>query len=215
VRYQATEAAMNIRGREITLIDELPSTRFVIDNIDTWEQDTFDTIDKYVQGGTFVDIGAWCGIFSLYASHVADYVFAFEPDPVAFDLLERNIEANGITNINALNFAAWDYDGSVKLRAHPEGLGSSMTGPSRDGDPIHVICVSPETLRIIVETPVVDLIKVDTEGSETHILPGLLDWDVPIHLSLHLDEMDGPIGFGDRKVEWLVKHSAYPVVLLT
>jgi len=205
---------VNVRGREITLIDELPSTRFVIDNIDTWEQDTFDTIDKYVQGGTFVDIGAWCGIFSLYASFVADWVFAYEPDPVAYGLLVRNLAANGIRNVTAINAAVWD-DTNLILHEHAEGLGSSMTGPSRDGPGLLPDAWTPSEIRHMCAGRTVDLVKVDTEGSETHIVPGLLDWDVPIHLSLHLAEMDGPIDFGDRQVEPLVRHHAYPVVLLT
>jgi FkbM family methyltransferase len=205
---------MKVRGREINLSNTLPSTQFVIDNIDTWEQDTFDTIDKYVQGGTFVDIGAWCGIFSLYASFVADHVYAYEPDPVAFKLLERNVKANDAKNVTVVNAAVWHNADGVTLYAHPEGLGSSMTGPSREGDPVHVRTVTPEWVRTLAGANV-DLVKVDTEGSETHIVPGLLDWDVPIHLSLHLQEMEWDISFGARNVEWLVKHAAYPVVLLT
>jgi FkbM family methyltransferase len=204
---------MNVRGRSFTFIDELPSTRFVIDNIETWEQDTFDTIDRYVHGGTFVDIGAWCGIFSLYASLRAEHVYAFEPDWVAYKLLVRNIAANGFTNITPIHVAVWNHSDGIELRAHPEGLGSSMTGPSRDGDPVHVETVTPAWVRTLAGDHV-DLVKVDTEGSETHIVPGIIDWDVPIHLSLHMQEMDGQIDFRHRQVEYLVEHPAYPVVLL-
>lgn len=206
---------MKIRDREIVLIDELPSTRFVIDNMATWETDTFDTIDRYVHGGTFVDIGAWCGIFSLYAASVAREVYAYEPDPVAFDLLTRNIAANKITNITAVNAAVWQSNDGVTLYTHPEGLGSAMTGPARtDGEPLRVDTITPAWVRTLAGTHV-DLVKIDTEGSETHIVPGLIDWPVPIHLSLHRAEMDGQLDFRDRNVEWLVEHPDYPVVLLT
>ena len=206
---------MNVRGRSFTFLDELPSTRFVIDNIETWEQDTFDTIDRYVHGGTFVDIGAWCGIFSLYASFVADRVLAFEPDPVAYDLLKRNIAANGRDNITPLNFAVWDHSDGVTLGVHSEGFGSSMTGPSRCGGlAVNCATYTPAQIRWLCEFDTVDLVKVDTEGSETHIVPGLIDWDVPIHLSIHVREMDGYLDYGGRDVVTLVEHHDYPVVLL-
>ena len=205
---------MKVRGLDIDIVDEVPSTAFLHANIDTWEQDTFDVIDAFVNGGVFVDIGAHVGVFSLYAAPRAKYVIAVEPDPVAFDMLERNIAANGATNITAINAAVWDRGGQVLLRAHEEGLGSSMTGPSRTGKAIFVDAITPENLAGYFEGQTIDLIKVDTEGSETHIVPGILGWDAPIHLSLHIAEMDGPISYGDRNPQTLVDHPNYPVVWL-
>lgn len=205
---------VTIRGRTLHLVDGLPSTRFFVENHKTWELDTFDTIDQFVQGGVFVDIGAHIGVFSIYAAPRASQVIAVEPDPVAFAELERNIAANFLRNVTAVNKAVWSHSGKVMLYAHPEGLGSAMTGPSRDGAPLLVNGITVDGLRELFTSPVVDLVKVDTEGSETRIVPQLLGWDVPIHLSLHVEEMGGELDYGDRKPVTLVDHPAYPVVLI-
>ena len=39
---------------------------------------------------TFIDLGAWVGAHSLYASKKAKKVWALEPDPVAFEILKKN-----------------------------------------------------------------------------------------------------------------------------
>src|SRR6185503_18421711 len=41
---------------------------------------------------TFVDLGAWVGSHSLFASTIAKRVLAVEPDPVAFDILTKNTD---------------------------------------------------------------------------------------------------------------------------
>src|SRR6185295_5767667 len=55
-----------------------------------WEPETFRAIDHFiVPGRVFIDIGAWNGVFSIYAAKKSAWVIATEPDPVAYDKLQR------------------------------------------------------------------------------------------------------------------------------
>ena len=199
----ATIRTVRFRNREWRFV-ESEQTAWWIKHLEAgrWESDTFDAIDTYVNGGTFVDIGAWVGIFSVYAATRAKQVVALEPDRVAWKMLKKNLRANGVKNVRALDRAAWDYTGKVELRQ--EGTwGNSMTGPTREGEARSFPCISIRDLAVLADDPV-DLVKVDTEGSETHIVPGLLEWGCPLHVSLHKPEMDGPLDFGERAIEYVV-----------
>ena len=63
--------------------------------VNKWENETIQILEKYLTPETyFIDIGAWIGPITLYASKFANKIIAFEPDPVAFDILQKNIELN-------------------------------------------------------------------------------------------------------------------------
>jgi FkbM family methyltransferase len=86
-------------------------------NDGNWETDTYDAFRRHVdQNTTVVDIGAWIGPTTLYLAQLAKRVLSFEPDPVAFAELERNLEMNpAITNVTAVNAAVSNQKGRVKL----------------------------------------------------------------------------------------------------
>lgn len=190
---------VEIRGREFRFVDETSHTGFLFDLIerDEWEPDTFDVIEEFVHGGTFVDVGAHVGVLSVYASTLADRVVALEPDPVAREMLHRNLDLNGITNVEVLARALWSSDGPVSLFTCGE-LGDSMTGPTREGAERVVDGVSVATLRTLVPSP--DLVKVDTEGSEGEFAADLVEWGCPVYLSVHEDELTRPLP------EWSREH---------
>lgn len=194
--------------------DENEHTAWVCDELGKgWETDTFETIEQFVDGGVFVDVGAWIGMFTIYAAPKAAWVYAIEPDPVARDMLQRNIVLNGVTNVTVLPCAVWDTDGELTLHVN-SGLGDSMTGVRRDGEPLTVPCVSPASLWQTVRKPV-DLLKVDTEGAETHILPGILEWPCPIHLSVHIPLLDGAhLSYAPREAERIAGNHLYYSVLV-
>jgi hypothetical protein len=76
--------------------------------------------------------------------------------------------------------------------------------------------MSPETLRAMVGDNV-DLVKLDTEGSETNILPGLIDWPAVLHISVHIPDIDGAeLSYGARAAEILPGGNAknYTVLVL-
>jgi hypothetical protein len=72
-------------------------------------------------GMTFVDVGAHIGHFALVAASVLQedgHVYAFEPDPVSFSFLQKNIAANGYDAvISPAQKAVADTVGEVKLHS--------------------------------------------------------------------------------------------------
>lgn len=129
----------------------------------------FEVYDKYLKPEhTFVDLGAWVGAHTLYASTIAHKVVSVEPDPVAFDILKLNAT-------NPVQKAISDKPGVVKLgsgflgasttRFNP--LAGSGIGPWEDGQQFACEAI---TLRTLVdELPDPLFIKIDVEGAEERI----------------------------------------------
>ena len=77
-------------------------------------------------GDTIVDVGANIGYFTLLfarSAGPAGRVFAFEPEPDNFRLLETNVERNGYRNVTAVRQAVSGAPGSAPLGLAPENLG--------------------------------------------------------------------------------------------
>ena len=55
------------------------------------------------------DIGAYCGVTAYHLSRRVPKgkVYSFEPDPINFELLKRNIERHGLRKCNAP--ALWHF----------------------------------------------------------------------------------------------------------
>lgn len=201
------------RGRSWRISDENEHTAWVIDQLaEGWETDTFETVDEYVKGGVFVDVGAWIGMFSLYAAPMAQWVFALEPDPVARRMLNKNLCLNGVKNVTVLGAALWDSAGTETFYTQTE-LGDSMTGPTRRGSPVTVRTIVADDLLGLIGKEPIDLVKVDTEGSECRILPGIIGWPAPIHLSVHEPDLTGTLDYAGREVKQLTTGMYHTVVL--
>lgn len=74
----------------------------------------------FAPGDVVTHLGAGSGVFALTVALHRPWVrvFAVEPDPVRFDLLRRNIAANGVSNVIAVRCAVGDprrADGSAEV----------------------------------------------------------------------------------------------------
>ncbi len=155
---------------------------------------------EFIAPGTFLDIGAWVGPMTLWAALKHDcYVIAVEPDPVAFEQLERNVEANGLQDqVECLQVAAsYTDDGEVGLypgdkfgRSH-----SSMTACCGE-KPVYVKAMNA---AFLVSWNQPDLVKMDIEGGEAIVIPAIgpvmRQLGIPLLLSLH------PGHYGQADVE--------------
>lgn len=188
---------LDVRGTTIRFIDRGEHVAWWVDQMrrGIWEEDTLDAFDKYATGGTILDIGAWCGLFSIYAAKKYDcQVVAFEPDPIARWMLAKNIAANDIgKRVEVVPAAVWTHDGYLTLRVESE-LGDSMTGISREGRPYRAKAIS--VARIAATWPDTMFAKIDIEGAEAVVWPEFHSYfpNVPVHLSWHLFES----GLGDH-----------------
>lgn len=126
-------------------------------------------------GETVIDVGANVGYYTvLLAREVgpSGKVYAFEPEPVNFDLLERGVAANAYTNVTAEQLALSDSNGSLKLYLAAENKGDHRIAPAvEDRESIEIRAVPLDEYLPAQER--VHFIKVDTQGAEGLIVAGM------------------------------------------
>lgn len=128
-------------------------------------------------GDTFLDVGAWIGIFTLPASKIVGNegrVVAFEPDPLAYEWLKMNIALSNLSNATAFKLGVLDFNGRAKLRS--AGLGASQSSYVRYGQGGHHHEIETEVVTLDkfcqAHDLQPDLIKIDVEGTELEVLRG-------------------------------------------
>lgn len=127
---------------------------------------------------TFADIGANIGQHSLFMSHYADQVYAFEPYAPVRDRLQFHIELNQIQNIQVHGVGLSELDEKLPFFAptgRNQGIGSFDASTVSKGNQLAgaLQLVNGDsyfaTAGIIAPT----LIKIDVEGFEKNVLVGL------------------------------------------
>jgi len=129
-------------------------------------------------GAIVVDVGANFGYYAISASSRVGPeggVYAFEPDPAAYNILEGNIEANQLKNVRSFQVCIGDEDRETDFYLMEESAFSSMvaTGRSREKEKILVPMRRLDSLFLEQGVERLDAIKVDVEGMEFAVLRGL------------------------------------------
>ncbi len=147
-------------------------------NYGNWEPDETALFLKTVKpGDTVVDAGAHVGYYTVIASRLVGpegKVYAFEPDPANFELLRKNVQVNGLTNVVIEQKALSNRKGRIKLFIASENKGDhriyqpeGQTRPSVDVEAVRL----DEYLR--GRESKIDVLKMDTQGAEGVILEGM------------------------------------------
>jgi FkbM family methyltransferase len=128
-------------------------------------------------GDVVVDVGAHIGYYTLlFARRVGPQgrVFAFEPDPANFDLLQRNVERNGYTNVTLVRRAVAAQSGKLRLYLCEDNKGDHRTYDSHDGRlSLEIDAVSLDDYFAGSRDPI-SLIKMDIQGAEEGALRGMV-----------------------------------------
>ncbi len=128
------------------------------------------------QGMTFVDVGAYLGYHSMAAAMLVGKtgaVYAFEPDPYAFDVLTRNVATNRLSQIVPIESAVTRFSGEQTYMRDPYGAEGSLQAFRGSGDPVSVRTLSLDEFFSARQWPPVHVIKIDIEGSEKIALAGM------------------------------------------
>lgn len=134
-------------------------------------------------GGTFIDVGAHIGYFTLLAARIVGpmgQVHAFEPTRAIFPLLEENTGSFKNSTVN--NMAVYSRDGECEF--HDYGIEFSMFNSlysprleAVDATRVRTSVYSVKVVRLdsYVEELGIrpDFIKVDAENAESDILAGM------------------------------------------
>lgn len=144
--------------------------------IDNWEKHSFEILKKYLNDNKiFIDVGAWNGVLSMYASKIAKKVYCFEPDKIAFEHLSNNIKLNNIKNINCINKGASLKNGISKfyVRYFGDSVSSLLDRDMENyktNETVEIKTIKLSEFLIENQLKNIGLIKMDTEGSEIYIL---------------------------------------------
>lgn len=156
------------------------SDRMTVDlrfgTLDAWmahpgcERDTNEWIAARFDGsGTMIDVGAYCGFFSLTQRLSFRRIIALEASAENYVALVRNIALSDASQqIEALNAAASDAPGTVRLYLAQENT-HSLIG---EGDYEDVRAVTLDQVWEEAGRPQVFLVKIDVEGAEIAVLKG-------------------------------------------
>ncbi len=124
-------------------------------------------LENVPSGGTFIDVGANVGTWSMSFSRHFNSVYAIEPYPLNVEALMKNIELNSLTNIFVVSKAASSSKGKIFL---------SELWRKNDGG--HVGTTAAQT-QFESESFMIDelnlsprLIKIDVEGWGAEVLKG-------------------------------------------
>jgi FkbM family methyltransferase len=122
------------------------------------------------RGGVFIDVGANVGVWTIDMAPLFNRVYAVEPWYA--DQLRLNLEDYGVGNVEVVEVAAWDFNGSVLIgisRVDNLVCGGRVEVP-RVGVPGKLV----KSIRLddVVGEPF-RLLKVDVEGEAMHVLRGM------------------------------------------
>lgn len=127
-------------------------------------------------GSVVLDIGANIGYFTLlFAKAVGPqgHVYAFEPDPENFTLLQSNVAQNDYRNVTLERKAVSATSGVLRLFLCEQNRGDHRIYDSGDGR----ACVTIESTRLddyfASGVPNIDLIKMDIQGAEFSAVQGM------------------------------------------
>ena len=131
---------------------------------------------KLGDGDIAIDIGANLGWYSVLLNRISEsgsLVFAFEPDPNNFELLEFNVTKNDCSNVKAFNKAASDKNETLSLYKYPEkNRGRHSLLPHKDAQKVDVSAVCLDAFLDSELHSKVKFIKIDIEGYEFYALRG-------------------------------------------
>jgi FkbM family methyltransferase len=152
-----------------------------------WEPHVRKIVKKVLNNGrTFIDVGAYTGLYTFYAYEVLRKnegfkIIAVEPFPNNYRILENKINNE---NIHLVKQAVWTIDDEI-VEFYVEGFSSldntSMFGRvsstkrhavlgGHRGETLRVRTVRLDTLVKRFRLECVDLVKMDVEGAEYEIL---------------------------------------------
>jgi FkbM family methyltransferase len=135
------------------------------------------------QGDIVVDIGAHIGLYTIISSKrvgTNGKVVAIEADPGNFEMLNRNIKLNQLTNVIPLNYAVYSKETKIKLYL-PSGesgftkYNTIVSNWANTEDKF--VEVNANTLDYLLQInqireEEVNWIKIDVEGAEFEVLKG-------------------------------------------
>lgn len=135
--------------------------------------------DSLGPGRVFYDVGANVGFFGLIAARIVGgdgAVYAFEPLPHIAAETRANAERNGLGNLQVLEVAAGDREGTASLIVTRHPGGATLSRADVGDDAVGEVAVRTVRLDDLVVAGTIrppDTVKIDVEGVEMEVIDGL------------------------------------------
>lgn len=135
------------------------------------------------RSSTVIDVGANIGLSTILLARMTERVIAFEPSPPNVAFLRRNLERNGISNVEVHAAAVSDRPGTLRFHVAQFGAGSHVVAAGHvSSGAIPTVDVPAVTLDG-TNLPPIAFVKIDAEGHDPDVLAGagrLLARDRPL-----------------------------------
>jgi FkbM family methyltransferase len=176
-RSLITKIPINVQGHKMYIDSKDSLQLFANDGI--FEESETKLVKRVIKkGDTVLDIGANIGYYTLiFANLVGNEgkVFAFEPDPMNFSLLKKNIKINRYKNVILENKAVSNKTGKIKLYLGDSNRAINRIYDAKIGDATKSIEIDAVKLDEYFKNydKKIDFIKIDVEGSESSAFEGM------------------------------------------
>ena len=137
-----------------------------------------DKID-FAPGDVVLDIGAHVGIVSIYLAKKYPFlrIIAYEPMPVNFERLQRNVKSNGVQNIAGRSMGVSRDGRQIEMTIHRGNTGGATTWMKELYLADHTVYKAPTMMldEILDQEGIFEklkLLKMDIEGMEHEVLMG-------------------------------------------
>lgn len=167
-------------------------------------------------GDRIFDVGANIGLFSLYVTQLQRdlSVYAFEPIPEIFEVLQQNINSHRLGNVQLFNYGLSSENNPHKVFCfYPNLAANSTSRPQEKSQQKQIMAtkLSPaqtdylyqsrsvicqlRTLSSVIQAeniPVINLLKIDVEGEEYEVLKGIenQDWSKIQQIVMEIHDQD-------------------------
>lgn len=161
-RKRYCETGLSVDGHVLKIAD---TASFLY----TWKEIFVDEIYRFSCSApipVILDLGANIGLSVLYFKRLfpACRIYAYEPDPYIFEILQRNVTEFHLTDVALVNEAVAEFSGELGFKSdHADG---GCIRP--DGE----VKVKAKDIRLLLERfERIDFLKVDIEGAERMVIP--------------------------------------------
>ncbi|MBX4191400.1 MAG: FkbM family methyltransferase [Candidatus Doudnabacteria bacterium] len=123
---------------------------------------------------TVVDVGANIGYYTLLAAQKVKSVIAFEPDPINFQFLTKNIQQNNCTNVISHKLAISNEEKETAFYENPDNFGDRRIYQFKESQQKNIVTsVIFDNFMEKSGITNIDMIKIDIQGAEGQALDGM------------------------------------------
>jgi FkbM family methyltransferase len=128
-----------------------------------------------LNSGVFIDVGAHIGKYSVMLGKKPGIkIISIEPEKNNFSMLEKNIALNNIRSVTTINKGVYSTSGIIPFYVNDKGDGTHSALKQSDNN--KPIFIEVDTLDNLINDlnlqDEINLIKIDSEGTEKEILKG-------------------------------------------